>query len=62
MPTECGILYNGCQPMVTAGFFFQILEAAHKIGASDMMKHALKLIVRHFPKVRLQYGVVGWSA
>ena len=43
-------------------FFFQILEAAHKIGASDMMKHALKLIVRHFPKVRLQYGVVGWSA
>ena len=31
--------------------FFQILEAAHRIGASDMKKHALDLVVGHFVKV-----------
>jgi hypothetical protein len=32
-------------------FFLQILEAADKIQAVDMKKHALRLIVHHFPKV-----------
>ena len=31
--------------------FCQILEAAHRIGASDMKKHALDLVVGHFVKV-----------
>lgn len=31
--------------------FCQILEAAHRIGASDMKKHALDLVVGHFGKV-----------
>ena len=31
--------------------FCQILEAAHRIGATDMKKHALDLVVGHFPKV-----------
>lgn len=31
--------------------FHQILEAADKIQAVDMKKHALRLIVHHFPKV-----------
>lgn len=29
----------------------QILEAAHRIGAADMKKHALDLVVGHFVKV-----------
>jgi len=29
----------------------EILEAAHRIGASDMKKHALDLVVGHFVKV-----------
>lgn len=29
----------------------EILEAAHRIGATDMKKHALDLVVGHFPKV-----------
>ena len=30
---------------------FQILEAADRIQATDMKKHALSIIVHHFPKV-----------
>lgn len=33
-------------------FFLQILEAADKIQATDMKKHALSMIVQHFPQVR----------
>lgn len=29
----------------------EILEAAHRIGAADMKKHALDLVVGHFVKV-----------
>ncbi|XP_066280892.1 leucine-zipper-like transcriptional regulator 1 [Branchiostoma lanceolatum] len=29
----------------------QILEAADRVGASDMKRHALRIIVEHFPKV-----------
>lgn len=31
----------------------QVLEAADKIGATDMKKHALTLIAQDFPKVRV---------
>jgi hypothetical protein len=36
---------------VTFENVMQILEAADRIQAVDMKKHALSLIVRHFPKV-----------
>ena len=34
-------------------FLLQILEAADKIQALDMKKHALNIIVHHFPKVNI---------
>ena len=39
------------QTWVTFFTYCQILEAAHRIGASDMKKHALDLVVGHFVKV-----------
>ena len=37
---------------VTSQNVIQILEAADKIQATDMKKHALSIIVHHFSKVR----------
>ena len=37
---------------------FQILEAADKIQALDMKKHALSIIVHHFSKVCLQHPLI----
>ena len=40
-------------------FFFQILEAADKIQALDMKKHALRLMVHNFQNVSLHIMVSG---
>ena len=40
-------------------FFFQILEAADKIQALDMKKHALRLMVHNFQNVSLPIMVSG---
>ncbi|KAK3085495.1 hypothetical protein FSP39_004179 [Pinctada imbricata] len=42
---------NNLERNVTVQNVVQILEAADKIQAIDMKRHALKLIVHHFPKV-----------
>ena len=39
--------------------FFQILEAADKIQALDMKKHALRLMVHNFQNVSLRIMVSG---
>ena len=51
-----GVLYSARMNSFEVIFYFlyllcQILEAAHRIGASDMKKHALDLVVGHFVKV-----------
>ena len=51
-----GVLHSARINSFEVIFYFlyllcQILEAAHRIGASDMKKHALDLVVGHFVKV-----------
>jgi hypothetical protein len=37
-----------------------VLEAADKIGATDMKKHALMLIAQDFPKVRIYPAIFNY--
>jgi len=43
---------------VTCQNVVQILEAADRIQATDMKKHALKIIVHHFSKVTWQSEII----